>query len=147
MAGAFELHVEPHRNNELKFTLLECRIQRRGRAESKPKELVAIWGAPVCFAQEVILTVLRKAGVTRGITSLRAGDVVDLNEAVGARLAVQFLAIKPLRKLERVRAAAEEIVQMSPEATFFWLTKIAGGQDYRTRQRHLRALRLLLAEE
>ncbi len=147
MTNAFELRVEPHRNNELKFTLREHRIQRRGRAEVKPKELVAIWGAPVYFAQEAVSSILRQAKVARGITSLRAGDVVDLDEAVGARLAVLFLAIKPLRKLERVRAVAEEIMQMSPEATFFWLAKIAGGQDYRTRQRHLRALRLLLAEE
>lgn len=147
MTDAFELRVQPHRDNEVKYVLLQCPPLRRGEAEAEPEELVAIWGPPVHFAQEAISSVLREAGVARGVTALRAGDVVPLEEAVGTRLAVLFLALKPLRKLERVRAIAEEIVQMSPEATCFWLGKVAGGQDWRTRQRHLRALRLLLAAE
>jgi len=147
MADTFELRAQPHQNNELKFVLLQRPARRRGQAEVEPEELVAIWGAPVYLAQEAISSVLREAGVARGVTALRAGDVVPLEEAVGVRLAVLFLALKPLRKLERIRAIAEEILQLSPEAACYWLGKVAGGQDWRTRQRHLRALRLLLAAE
>ena len=143
MSDAFELRVQPHRDNEVKFVLLQRPPYRRGEAEAEPKELVAIWGPPVHFAQETIASVLREAG----IVCLRVGDSVGFNEAVGTRLAVLFFAIKPLRKLERIRAIAEEILQLSPEAACYWLGKVAGGQDWRTRQRHLRALRLLLAAE
>ncbi len=147
MADTFELRVEPHQNNELRFTLRQRPARRRGQEEVEPKELVAIWGAPVYLAQEAISSVLREAGVARGVTSLRPGDTVDLSEAVGTRLAVLFFALKPLRKLERIRKIAEEILQMSPEATCYWLSKAADGSDYHTRRRHMRALRILLAEE
>ena len=146
MSDAFELRVQPHRDNEVKFVLLQRPARRRGQAEVEPEELVAIWGAPVYLAQEAISSVLREAGVARGVTSLRAGDIVDLSEAVGTRLAVLFFAIKPLRKLERIRKIAEEILQMTPEATCFWLGRIVNGEA-RDRARAKRALRILLADE
>ena len=142
MTDAFELRVQPHRGNEVKFVLLQRPPVRRGEAEAEPKELVAIWGPPVHFAQETISSVLREAG----IVCLRVGDSVGLNEAVGTRLAVLFFAIKPLRKLGRIRQIAEEIVQMTPEATCFWLGRIVNGEA-RDRARAKRALRILLADE
>ena len=142
MSDAFELRVQPHRDNEVKFVLLQRPPYRRGEAEAEPKELVAIWGPPVHFAQETIASVLREAG----IVCLRVGDSVGLNEAVGTRLAVLFFAIKPLRKLGRIRQIAEEIVQMTPEATCFWLGRIVNGEA-RDRARAKRALRILLADE
>ena len=142
MSDAFELRVQPHRDNEVKFVLLQRPPYRRGEAEAEPEELVAIWGPPVHFAQETIASVLREAG----IVCLRVGDSVGLNEAVGTRLAVLFFAIKPLRKLGRIRQIAEEIVQMTPEATCFWLGRIVNGEA-RDRARAKRALRILLADE
>ncbi len=142
MNDAFELRVQPHRNNEIKYVLLQRPPVRRGEAEAEPKELVAIWGPPVHFAQETISSVLREAG----IVCLRVGDSVGLNEAVGTRLAVLFFAIKPLRKLGRIRQIAEEIVQMTPEATCFWMGRIVNGEA-RDRARAKRALRILLADE
>jgi len=142
MNDAFELRVQPHRNNEIKYVLLQRPPYRRGETEAEPKELVSIWGPPVHFAQEAIASVLREAG----IVCLRVGDSVGLNEAVGTRLAVLFFAIKPLRKLGRIRQIAEEIVQMTPEATYFWLGRIVNGEA-RDRARAKRALRILLADE
>ena len=142
MNDAFELRVQPHRNNEIKYVLLQRPPVRRGEAEAEPKELVAIWGPPVHFAQEAIASVLREAG----IVCLRVGDSVGLNEAVGTRLAVLFFAIKPLRKLGRIRQIAEEVVQMTPEATCFWMGRIVNGEA-RDRARAKRALRILLADE
>lgn len=142
MSDAFELRVQPHRDNEVKFVLLQRPPYRRGEAEAEPKELVAIWGPPVHFAQETIASVLREAG----IVCLRVGDSVGFNEAVGTRLAVLFFAIKPLRKLGRIRQIAEEIVHMTPEATCFWLGRIVNGEA-RDRARAKRALRILLADE
>lgn len=142
MSDAFELRVQPHRDNEVKYVLLQRPPVRRGEAEAEPKELVAIWGPPVHFAQEAIASVLREAG----IVCLRVGDSIGLNEAVGTRLAVLFFAIKPLRKLGRIRQIAEEIVQMTPEATCFWLGRIVNGEA-RDRARAKRALRILLADE
>ena len=150
MADTFELRAEQHQNNELKFVLLQRPARRRGQEEAEPVELVAIWGTPLHLAREAISSILREAGAVPprgGITSLRAGDTVDLSEAVGTRLAVLFFALKPLRKLARIRKIAEAIVQMSPEATCYWLSKAANGLDYNTRRRHMRALRILLAEE
>ena len=143
MSNAFELRVQPHRNNEIKYVLLQRPPYRRGETEAEPEELVSIWGPPVHFAQEAIASVLREAG---RVTSLRAGDSVGLSEAVGTRLAVLFFAIKPLCKLGRIRQIAEEIVQMTPEATCFWLGRIVNGEA-RDRARAKRALRILLADE
>jgi len=148
VAEPFELQVQRWRDNELKLILLQREAQRRhGQSGIKPTPIVAVWGAPLHFAQEAISLVLRSAGVARGVTGLRGGDVLLLKEDVGVRLAVLLLALKPLRKPERIRHCAEAVLQLSPEACCYWLGKVAGGQDWRTRQRHTRALRLLLAEE
>ncbi len=147
MADTFELRVEQHQSNERKLVLLQRPARRRGQDAVEPVELVAIWGTPLHLAREAISSILREAGVARGVASLRAGDTVDLGEAVGTRLAVMFFALKPLRKLDRIRTIAEEILQMSPEATCYWLSKAVNGHDYNTRRRHMRALRILLAEE
>ncbi len=147
MADTFELRVEQHRNNEVKLTLLQRPARKAGQGEVEPVELIAIWGPALQLAREPISSILRPAGVSRGVTSLRPDDTIDLDEALGTRLAVLMFALKPMRKLERIRTISEAILNMSPEATCYWLSKTGNGYDYNTRRRHMRALRILLAEE
>ncbi|MEA3404019.1 MAG: hypothetical protein U9R79_22510 [Armatimonadota bacterium] len=147
MADTFELRAEQHRNNEMKLTLLQRPARKRGEQQPEPVELVRMWGPPLQLAGEAISSILRDAGVSRGVTSLRPGDALDLSEALGTRLAVLMFALKPMRKLERIRTIAEAILNMSPEATCYWLSKATNGLDYNTQRRHMRALRILLAPE
>lgn len=147
MGDTFELRVEQHRNNETKITLFQRPARKAGEEHAEPVELVRIWGPALELAREAISSILRDAGVSRGVTSLRPGDSVDLSEAVGTRLAVLMFALKPMRKLERIRKIADAILNMSPEATCYWLSKAVNGHNYNTQRRHMRALRILLAEE
>lgn len=67
-----------------------------------------------------------------------------LNEEEGVRLAVLFMAVKPLRKIARIEAIAERIRAMAPEELYYWFSK-STDPDGARRARH--ALRVLIADE
>ncbi len=67
-----------------------------------------------------------------------------LNEEEGVRLAVLFMAVKPLRKIARIEAIAERVRAMAPEELYYWYSK-STDPDGARRARH--ALRVLIANE
>jgi len=118
-----------------------------GAPDSNQAELVAISGAPLRLARDAIVNILREGGCKDPHGLIARPGACELDEAPGVRLALLMYALKPLRKRSRIRTISEAIAQMSPEATCYWFAKAHNGWDYHTRRRHLRALRILLAEE
>lgn len=67
-----------------------------------------------------------------------------LPEAVGVRLGLLFLAIKPLSKSRRIEEISDGIRQMPPEEAYYWYSKCTAIESA---ERAQKALRVLLAAE
>jgi len=67
-----------------------------------------------------------------------------LDEEPGARLALLFMAVKPLRKIGRMEEISEGIRGMEPEEVYYWFSKCA---DPASGRRSCRAFRILLSPE
>ena len=60
------------------------------------------------------------------------------------RLGVLFMAVKPLGKVSRMQAIAEQVARMEPEELFYWFSKMTARTSG---NRARRALRVLMAQE
>jgi hypothetical protein len=67
-----------------------------------------------------------------------------LAEPSGLRLALIFLAVKPVSRHDRIEAIVNGIQSMSDEEAYYWFSKCSAGP---VAQRAQRALRVLLAAE
>lgn len=67
-----------------------------------------------------------------------------LDEELGVRLGLLFLAVKPLRKVTRMSEISEQIRAMTEEEAYYWFSKIT---DNGVGRRCQKALRILLAKE
>ena len=79
-------------------------------------------------------------------TELGAGrrEPFSLAEETGVRLALLFLAVRPITKVERSEVIAQGIRAMTSEEAYYWYSKCTGGP---AAERAQRALRVLLAED
>lgn len=108
------------------------------------ERVVEIWGRGLKAVTDQILEALRDNGHRH--TDLHAGrrEPFLLNEESGVRLALVFLAVKPLTKMERVEAISQGIRAMTTEERYYWYSKCTIGP---AAERAQKALRVLLAEE
>ncbi len=74
-----------------------------------------------------ILSLVEKALSERDIdpsTITRTGkETVLLHEEVGIRLALGFIGIKPLRRIDRMRSLSRGVTRMSLEECYYWNAK------------------------
>ena len=74
-----------------------------------------------------ILPLIRKSLADAGqddATATGTGNMdVFLSEAVGVRLALGFLGVKPIQRVDRMRALCRGIAQMSDEECYYWHAK------------------------
>ena len=91
-----------------------------------------------------VIEALRQADYKVTDLSSERKDPFYLPEAVGVRLGLVFMAVKPLSKHRRVEAISYGIRQMPPEEAYYWYSKCT---DTDAADRAQRALRILLATE
>lgn len=75
---------------------------------------------------------------------------VSLPETVGARVALMFWGISPLRKPSRIELLCTGVRAMSDEEVYYWYSKISGNIEDGvevTRSNALVALRMMLSGE
>jgi hypothetical protein len=74
-----------------------------------------------------ILPLIRETlrGADRDESVLTAGGAVEvfLPETVGVRLALGFLGVKPIQRVDRMRAFCRGIARMSDEECYYWHAK------------------------
>jgi len=149
----FKLQVELFRDNEMLLTLFQ-EMPRRGRARRASPRLLRIeriWGKPLAVAYETIRDILHDDG--HRVSSLRPGarrtgnSMLSVGEDAGVRLGLLMKAIKPLRKLERIRRIVEEIGEMPREEALYWFSKAINSPSDSERRRAMKAMRILLARE
>jgi hypothetical protein len=142
--SGFELRVRPEGDTGYSVELYQASA---GRGRTDPAEfvcLVRIGGEPLKAIIDQVLVALRRSG--NRATDLGRGRRVPfvLDELAAVRLGVLFVAVKPLRKVTRMQAIAEQVARMEPEELFYWFSKMTartGGDRAR------RALRVLMAQE
>ena len=146
---AFQLLVEPLKDNETALTLLMDPFSRlkRNAPEPKPERLVSIWGNPLAAAYPTIHELVRAEGYRP--SDLRPGrrTTLKLKEDSGVRLGLLMKAIKPLRKLIRIQTVIEGVQGMSREEAAYWFSKAINSPDDAERRRAMKAMRILLARE
>ena len=108
------------------------------------RTLVRIWGAPLEATSGQIIECLKRSGHRPAVLQGKESEPLPLDEPAGVRLALVFLAVKPLRKLRRVEVITKAIQEMEPEETYYWLAKCS---RQRIGRRACHALRVLLSKE
>lgn len=138
----FQLEVLPREGNSYGLSLSQKAGKSNGAAANRI--LVRIWGTPLDAALDRVLEGLKKGGFRP--SDLRRGRTLpfELPEESGVRLGLLFLAVKPLRRLDRITAISETVRDMEAEEAYYWFSKCSRPDLAR---RACRSLRILLAKE
>lgn len=106
--------------------------------------VVTLGGDTLRAVADQVIEALRQAGYKP--TDLGPGRKAPfyLPEALGVRLGLVMLAIKPLSKAGRIEAISHGIRTMPPEEAYYWYSKCTARD---TAERAQKALRVLLAGE
>jgi hypothetical protein len=140
----FELRVFAVSSTEYGLELWQRRLNGDQRPGEPSVRVVRLWGIPLSAVLDCVLEGIKKNGYKAG--DLRSGREAPflLSEEHGVRLGLLFMAVKPLRKLERVETISRRVKQMETEEAYYWYSKCRSSTD---RRRACRAVRILMAEE
>jgi len=148
----FRLRVEPLGGDAWRLSLWQDLPGSNGRKPER-RRVAQLEGTSLLVAMDQVLEQVRAAGY-RG---LRGGEVVrtrqrrpmevhefQLSETGGVRLGLLFLALRPLRRVERMERVVAGVRTMTDEEAYYWFSKCTARESGRRAQR---ALRILLAGE
>lgn len=142
----FELRVL--RRGETGYGLALHREPAVGREQAETSDrwplVVQTWGTPLDSVMDQVLAVIRESGYRSTDLSRTRQAPFELAEAQGVRLGLLFLAVKPLRKVDRMSSISSQIQGMTDEEAYYWFSKSTAASTARRAQR---AMRVLLAEE
>lgn len=144
MEKPFELRVIPRGNHDYGLVLYQRPLNSNTEEPGKPIRLVRIWDTPMKVVIERVLDSLKRNGYRPTDLSPSRKAPFALDEEPGARLALLFMAVKPLRKIGRMEEMSEGIRGMEPEEVYYWFSKCADAVSGR---RSCRAFRILLSPE
>lgn len=143
---AFELRVQPNGDSQYDLALFQKPhrdLDRTGKVEEW-QLVVRVHGQPMKAVLDQVLATIKKAGYKASDLSRTRAKPFHLNESVGVRLGLLFLAVKPLRKTNRMGEISEQVQGMTDEEAYYWFSKTTSANTGRRAQK---AMRLLLAEE
>ena len=143
---AFELRVQPNGESQYGLALFQKPhrdVDRTGKVEEW-QLVVRVHGQPMKAVLDQILATIKKAGYKPSDLSRARETPFHLNESLGVRLGLLFLAVKPLRKTTRMGDISEQVQGMTDEEAYYWFSKTTSTNTSRRAQR---ALRLLLSSD
>jgi hypothetical protein len=108
------------------------------------RPLVRVWGTPLRAVTDQLLEALKRCGYKATDLNPARRAPFALDEPLGVRLALLLLAVKPLRKHQRIEEVAAGIRSLSDEEAYYWFSKCADPRDGRRGQH---ALRVMLSPE
>lgn len=139
----FVLYAFPENGQGYRVVLYQWLGWRsQGEHGLSPWWRVELRGRVLRFLGDALVQTLRQAGYRPGDLVRRFGEPFFLPEVLGVRLALLFLAAKPLKRVDRVDALVAGIARMSDEEAYYWFSQCSSGPNARRSQR---ALRILLA--
>ncbi len=140
----FVLYAVPEADGGYRVALYQW-LQRNG--EGGWRAPGAMWGIELGgdrlrAVADHLLSALRANGYRATDLAQTAGRDTPfyLDEPTGVRLALIFLAVKPLSRFDRIEAIREGVQAMGEEEAYYWFSKCTGGPGARRAQRALRAL-------
>jgi hypothetical protein len=139
----FELRVVPGKDDDYGLVLTQDSLLERGVAETAHRFSINIRGIQLKVCAEQVISSLKQNGYRASDLGLKRKVPFHINEENGVKLALLFMAIKPLRKVTRMEAIASEVRRMEMEEAYYWLSKCTSANSARSQ----RALRILLSEE
>ena len=139
----FEMMVFPISDTVYGLELLQRRLNGDRNPDPMPR-VVKIWGTALTAVLDHVLEGIKKNGYRSSDLRANRRTPFALDEEQGVRLGLLLLAVKPLRKLERIEAVSRSIWQMETEEVYYWFSKCSRSSD---RHRACRAARIMMAEE
>jgi len=139
----FELRVVPIKDDTYGLVLTQDSLQEKGLAAPTYRLNIQIKGIQLKVCAEQIIAALKRNGYRAIDLGLKRKAPFRIDEESGVKLAILFLALKPLRKVTRMEAIAYEIRRMELEEAYYWLSKCTAERGTRSQ----RALRIMLSEE
>lgn len=141
---AFSLRLFPM--NQHGFGVVVEEVSRNGRrnGQAVTRQVVRAWGTPLRAVTDQLLEAIKRSGYKATDLNANRRAPFALDEPVGVRLALLLLAVKPLRKHQRIEEVAAGVRAMSDEEAYYWYSKCADRRDGR-RSQH--ALRVMLSPE
>jgi len=140
----FELRVVPRGGGDYALSLYQWPVKSNHAPEAGPQRLVELWGIQLRAVSDHVLEALRKGGYKVTDLSRARREPFHLDEETGLRLALLFLAVKPLTKLGRIEAISSAMRAMPSEEAYYWFSKCTAASRASGAQQ---AVRILLAEE
>ena len=135
-------------NTSYSLTLLQRLVDRNGAAEPPAQaemvNIVTVGGDNLRAVADHVIEALRQGGYKATDLSPERRTPFFLPEAVGVRLGLVLLTVKPLSKMKRIEAISSGIRAMPPEEAYYWYSKCTAAD---TAERAQKALRVLLAPE
>lgn len=115
-----------------------------GKPPARLTGVVTLGGDALRAMADQVMDALRQAGYKPTDLGPDRKAPFYLPEAVGVRLGLAMLAVKPLSKAGRIEAISHGIRTMPPEEAYYWYSKCTARD---TADRAQKALRVLLAGE
>ena len=140
----FELRVFPISGTVYGLELHQRRLNGDHNTDDPMPRVVRIWGTALTAVLDHVLKGIKKNGYRSSDLRANRRTPFALDEEQGVRLGLLLLAVKPLRKLERIEAVSRSIWQMETEEVYYWFSKCSRSSD---RHRACRAARIMMAEE
>jgi hypothetical protein len=143
---AFELRVQPNGESQYGLALFQKPhrdLDRTGKVEEW-QLVVRVHGQPLKAVLDQVLATIKNAGYKSSDLSRTRETPFHLTESLGVRLGLLFLAVKPLRKTNRMGDISEQVRGMTDEEAYYWFSKTTSTKTGRRAQK---AMRLLLADE
>jgi len=138
----FELRVIPHQTKDsYNLAIYQWQVDPTASDETiyQPLLLVELAGAPLQLVADEVMRTLRQAGYKTTDISAKRRTPFRFSEELGVRLALLFLTIKPLSRVDRIEAIANGIQTMPSEEAYYWFSKCMATVNAQ------RALRILLS--
>lgn len=138
----FALIVQPREDGRYALAIAQHFAGRENGRDREPRQLVRIWGSPLLVTMDQILEALRKTGYRATQLGPHRKKPFIVDEETGVRLGLLMMAVKPLRRLDRIETIADAIRHMGSEEAYYWFSKCVPDGTHR---RARKALRILLS--
>lgn len=86
-------------------------------------KIASLSGARLRSVLPLIQETLSRAELDEGVTKSSGQSEVFLPESSGVRLALLFLGVKPIQRVDRMRAYCRGLDRMSDEECYYWYAK------------------------
>ena len=146
----FTLLVVPtaNANTSYNLALLQRLLDKDSSEEAASRaemvNIVTLGGDNLRAIADHVIEALRQGGYKATDLSPECRTPFFLPEAVGVRLGLTLLTVKPLSKMKRIENISEGIRAMPLEETYYWYSKCTAENSA---ERAQKALRVLLAAE